>query len=120
MVAHIHGRINSEQEEADPQFVAALQKMRIGTHDKRESLTMAELIVAPLLEPFEDRVEAPIRVPFKMAIDGDVTAIADLLGQIGGVEDKLRLEVSVFLRACEEAEINTNLEIAQHFIDETA
>ena len=81
---------------------------------------MAELVVAPLLEPLEDRVEAPRRVALHLAIDGDVARIADLLGQIGRVEDELRLEVGVFLRLGEEAEIYADLEVLQDVVDETS
>jgi hypothetical protein len=78
-----------QQEEADPELVAALQQIRIGTHQQRERLAMAELVIAPLLEPFEDRMEALVGMLLQMAENGDVAGIADLLGQIGRVEDEL-------------------------------
>jgi len=45
-------------------------------------------------------VKAPVRVPLKLAIDGDVAGVADLLRQIRGVEDELRPEVSTPERSC--------------------
>ena len=118
MIAHIHGRENGEQEEADPELVATRQQFRIGAHHECESLAMTELVIAPLFEPFENRMEPLFGMTLEMAIDGDVARIADLLRQIGRVEDELWLEVSVFFGTCQKAQINANVEILQHFIDE--
>ena len=92
--------------------------MRIGAHQQCKGLAMAELVVAPLLEPLEDRMEAPVRIGLQMAEDGDVAGVADLLGQVGRVENELRLEVGVFLGLGEKAEIDADVEILQRVVDE--
>ena len=51
-------------------------------------------------------------------IDGDVAGVADLLGQIGRVENELRLEERVLLGLGQEAEINADAEIFQAVVDE--
>ena len=56
---------------------------------------MAVLILAPVLEVLEDGVKLIIRIRLEVAVDGDVTPVADLLGQVGGVDDELGLEEGV-------------------------
>ena len=79
---------------------------------------MAELVVAPFLEPFEDRMEPAVGVPLELAIDGDVAGVADLLREIGRVEDEFRPEERVFLDLGEEAEVDADPEILQRVVDE--
>jgi hypothetical protein len=74
-------------------------------HDQREALAVAEFVVAPALEPAKDRVEALVGVALELAEDGDVARVADLLGQVGRVEDVLGLEVGVGLGALEPAQV---------------
>ena len=90
--------------------VEAAGQLGVGAHQQREGLAVAELVVAPLLEPLEDRVEALFRVALEVAEDGDVAGVADLLGEIGGVEDELRLEVGVLLGLGQEAEVDADAE----------
>ena len=79
VVAHIHRGVDGEQEEPHPELVRAREKMRVGAHQQRKSLAMPKLVVAPLLEPFEDRVEALVGVALQVTEDRDVARIADLL-----------------------------------------
>jgi hypothetical protein len=78
---------------------------------------MTKLVVAPFFEPAKDGMEAMFRMPLQMAEDGDVAGVADLLGQIGRVEDELRAKVGVFLLFFQKAEIHANTEIFQRFVD---
>ena len=87
-------------------------------HQQREGLAVPELVVAPLFEPAEDRVELPLRVALELAIDGDVSCVSDLLGQIGGVEDELRPKVGVFLGPGQEAKVHPDAEFLQGLVDE--
>ena len=41
---------------------------------------MAKFVIAPLAEPFENRMEPQFRVLFQVPVDGDVAGIANLLG----------------------------------------
>src|SRR6185295_3364231 len=77
------------------------------------------LVVAPFLEPLEDRVEPPVRVAFELPIDRYIAGIPDLLRQIGRVEDELWLEVGVLFGTREKAEIDTNTDLLQRLIDES-
>nr|WP_250854788.1 hypothetical protein [Escherichia coli] len=80
---------------------------------------MAELVIAPFLEPVEDRVVAPLRVLRQVPEDGDIARIADFFGQIRGVKDEFRAEIGVFFRLGEEAEVHPDARILQRIVDET-
>ena len=95
-----------------------VRKLGVGAHQQREGLAVAELVVAPLLEPLEDRMEAPLGMALEMAEDGDVAGVADLLGQVGRVEDELRPEEGVLLGLGQEAEIDADAEVLQRVVDE--
>ncbi len=56
---------------------------------------MAILILAPVFEEVENRVELIFGMLLQMAINGDVAPVTNLLGQVGRVENKLRLEEGV-------------------------
>ncbi len=84
---------------------------------QRERLAVAELVVAPLLEPLEDRVEAQLGMPLELAEDRDVARVADLLRQVGRVEDELGPEVGVLLRPRQEAQVHADAEVlAAHWL----
>jgi hypothetical protein len=118
MVAHVHRGEHRQHEEPHPELVDAGQQLGIGAHQECERLAMAELVVAPLLEPLEDRVEAALGMTLEVAEDGDVARVADLLRQVGGVEDELRLEEGVLLGARQEAEVDADAEVLQRVVDE--
>ena len=63
-------------------------------------------------------MEAPVRIALELAEDGDVAGVADLLRQVGRVEDELRPEVGVLLRLGQEAQIDADAEILQRVVDE--
>jgi hypothetical protein len=94
------------------------QQLRVGAHQQREGLAVAELVVAPFAEPLEDRVEPLLGMLLEVAVDGDVAGVADLLGEVGRVVDELRLEVGVLLRLGQEAEIDADVGLAQRVVDE--
>ena len=80
---------------------------------------MAELVVAPALKPTEDGVEALLGVLFKLAINGDVTRIANLFRQVRCVVNVFGFEVGVFLGALQVAQVNAQVKITQRQVDET-
>ena len=118
MIAHVHRRVDREQEEANPQTVHARDQLRIAAHQQRKRLAMAELVIAPVLEPLEDRMEALVRVLLEMAEQRDVARVADLLGQVGRVDDELRAEVRRLLRLRQEAQVHGDAVILQRLVDE--
>ena len=87
----------------------------IGAHQQRERLAMAELVVAPQFEPAEDRVELALGMALHLPVDRDVAGVADLLRQIGRVEDELRPEVGVLLHLGEEAQIDADAVVLAGF-----
>ena len=118
VIAHIHRGIDRKQEEPHPPLVTAFEQLGIGAQQHGKGLAMAELVVAPFLEPVEDRVELVLRVLRQMAEDRDVARVADLLRQIDRVEDELRLEIRVFLGLRQIAQIHTDARILEAFVDE--
>ncbi len=118
VVTHIHGGEHGELEKPHPELVHAGQHPRVGAHQQSEGFAVAEFIVAPFAEPFEDRVDAQFGMGFELAVDGDVAGVADLFRQIGRVENEFRLEEMVFFRPCEKAEVDAGIEVAQRLVDE--
>ena len=91
VVAHVHRREHGQQEEADPQPVArraAGAGWRACSSANDSPWRNSSL--HQLLEPPEDRVEALLGMALELAEDRDVARVADLLRQVGRVEDELR------------------------------
>ena len=63
-------------------------------------------------------MELSLGMALHLPVDGDVAGVADLLGQIGRVEDELRPEVSVLLHLRQKAQIDADAVILQDLIDE--
>lgn len=61
-IAHLHGCVNRAQKETDPKLVVTRTQFGVSAHQKRESLSVSKLVIAPFLKPLEDRVEVVIRV----------------------------------------------------------
>ena len=80
MIAYIHGGVDCNQEETNPQFITAFEQIGIGAHHEGKCFAMAKLIIAPLFKPGKDRVKAQLRVLFNNTKDGDVACVANLLG----------------------------------------
>jgi hypothetical protein len=78
VVAHVHGGIHRQQEEADPQRVCALQQLGVGSQQQGKGFTMAELVIAPFFEPVEYRVKSVLWITFEVAEYRDIPGIADL------------------------------------------
>ena len=55
-----------------------------------------------------------------MAIDGDVAPVANLLAQVGGVEDEFRLEEGIRLAGGQEAQVELQPKISHGFIEEAS
>ena len=76
--------------------------------------------MAPVLEEVEDREDLAVGVLLEVAEDGDVAPVADLLAQVGGVEDVFGLEVRVGLVGGEEAEVELQTEVAHRLVEEAS
>ena len=98
VVVEVHGDVHREAEEASPQLsLPVVDELGASLENGGEEVTVTVLILAPVLEVLEDGVKLVIGVRLKVAVDGDVTPVADLLGQVGGVDDELGLEEGVLL-----------------------
>jgi hypothetical protein len=118
VIPDVHCREHREQEEADPESVPSARDVGVGAHQHRERFSVPELVVAPALEPLEDRMEPILRVLLHLPVDRDVARVADLLRQIRGVVDEFRLEVRVLLRPREERQVHGDVEVGERVIDE--
>ena len=118
MVAHAHRGKDGIEEEPDPPDIAAARQLGVGAHQQSEGFAMAELVIAPFLEPFEDRVETLVGMRLKVTVDRDIARIADLLAEIGGVVDEFRPEIGVFLRLGQETQVDPDPGFAQRVVDE--
>ena len=85
--------------------------MRVGAHDQSKRFAMAKLVIAPALKPAKDRVEALVWIFFQLTVDGDVTRIANFLGQVSGVENVFGLEVGISLGALQIAQVNAQTKV---------
>lgn len=56
---------------------------------------MPILVLAPVLEVFKHGENLVIRVPLQMPINANVPPVANTLGQVCCIEDKLRLEEGI-------------------------
>ena len=81
-----------QAEEPRPQPpLRALDQPRLGLDHRREEVAVAVLVLAPVLEVLEERVGHQARVALQVAVDRDVAPVADLLGEVGRVDDVLGL-----------------------------
>ena len=53
VISDIHGGVNREEKEADPQLVEAAEQFRVGSHDQCKSLAVSKLVVTPFQKPFK-------------------------------------------------------------------
>ena len=78
---------------------------------------MAELVIAPFFEPFENWVEPLIGVRLKMAIDRDIAGIANFFGEIGRIKDEFGPEIGVFFGFGQKAQVHGHARFAQRIVD---
>lgn len=105
VVVQVHGHVHGQAEEARPELgLPVVDELGAGLEARGEEVTVTVLILAPVLEVLEDGIELVVGVRLEVAVDGDVTPVADLLGEVGGVDDELGLEERV-LRERERARV---------------
>ena len=105
VVVEVHGHVHGQAEEPGPQLsLEIVDELGPRLEARGEEVTVAVLILAPVLEVLEDGVELVVGVLLEVAVDGDVPPVADLLGQVRRVDDELGLEEGVLLIDFEEVE----------------
>lgn len=110
-----------ETEEASPQLcLPVIKKLRLCFHQSREEITMAVLILAPVLEVFENRITYELRVGLEMPVYGNVPPVSNFLRQVSCIEDELWLEESVFSCFRQEPQVQRQIEIRQTLVQKPA
>ena len=103
VVVEVHGHVHGQAEEPGPQLsLEIVDELGPRLEARGEEVTVAVLILAPVLEVLEDGVKLVVWVLLEVAVDGDVPPVADLLGQVRRVDDELGLEEGVLLIDFEE------------------
>ena len=109
--------IYREAEEAGPQLrLPVIEELRLSLHQSREEITMAILILAPVLKVLEDGIALILGVLLEVPVYGNVSPVSNLLRQVCCIEDELRLEESVLSGLCKEPQIQSQIEVRQSFI----
>ena len=63
-------------------------------------------------------MELILRITLQMPVNGDVAGVAYFLGEVGGVVDKLRAEIVIFLGLLQDAQIHSHSQLLQRPVDE--
>ena len=96
VVVEVHGHVHGQAEEPGPQLgLKVVDELGPGLEARGEEVTVAVLVLAPVLEVLENGVELVVGVGLEVAVDGDVPPVANLLGQVSRVDDELGLEEGV-------------------------
>lgn len=81
---------------------------------------MAVLILAPVLKVLENGVALVLGVLLEMSVNRDVSPVSNLLRQVGGVEDELRLEERVFPGLSQEPQVQRQVKIRKTLVQKPA
>jgi len=99
-------------EEARPQLcLPVIEKLRLCFHQSREEITMAVLILAPVLEVLENRITYELRIGLEMPVYGNVPPVPNFLRQVSCIEDELWFEESVFSCFGQEPQVQRQIEV---------
>ena len=69
---------------------------------------MRKFIVTPLEEPLKDRMESPLWMALKMAVNSDVTRVSYLFRQVGCVKNEFWPKVGIFLVTLEYTQVDSD------------
>ncbi len=101
-----------------PQFgLPIVEKLRLGLQKCREEISIAVLILAPVLKVLWELVPRwvtwVLRVGLQISVDCDMPTVPNLLREIRGIEDELGLQESVIVGLGQETKIQSQVEIWQ-------
>lgn len=91
----------------------AVQQLGADLQRGSQEVAVAGLVLTPVLEVLEQGVQLVVGVALQVAVDGDVAPVANLLRQVGGVDDVLGLEVGVLPVLGQEAKIQGQVEVCR-------
>jgi hypothetical protein len=92
---HGHHRHPSHTRVTPPELHPSPTPPNTHLEDGAEEVAVPVLVLAPVLKVLEQRVQLVVGVALQVAVDGDVAPVANLLAQVGGVDDELGLEEGV-------------------------
>lgn len=99
-------------EEARPQLcLPVIEELRLCFHQSREEITVAVLVLAPVLKVLENWITCVLRIGLEMPVYGNVPPVSNFLRQVSCIEDELWLEESVFSRFCQKTQVQCQIEI---------
>lgn len=103
---------HGKAEETGPKLgLPVVEELWLCLQESREEVTVSVLILAPVLEVLEDWVALVLRVLLQVSVDANVPPVPNLLRQVGGVEDELRLEEGVLPCLGQESKIQSQVEV---------
>mmetsp|Transcript_32953 Transcript_32953/g.72832 ORF Transcript_32953/g.72832 Transcript_32953/m.72832 type:complete len:279 (-) Transcript_32953:229-1065(-) len=120
VVVQVHGDVHRQAEEARPQLgLPVFDEAGLRLEHSSEEVTVAVLVLAPVLEVLEQGVQLVVRVALQVPVDADVPPVANLLRQVGGVDDELGLEEGVLAVLGQEAQIQSQVEVRHGLVQES-
>jgi hypothetical protein len=120
VIVQVHGDVHGQAKESTPQLgFRVVQEFRSRLQDGGKEVTVSVFVLAPVFKVLEDRVQLVVRVRLQVSVDGDVSPVADLFGQVRRVHDKLRLEKSVLSVLRQKTQIQGKVKVAHRFVQET-
>lgn len=106
VVVQVHGDVHRQAEEAGPQLgLPVVDQLGPGLQHSGEEVAVAVLVLAPVLKVLEQGVQLVVGVALQVAVNADVAPVANLLRQVGGVDDELGLEEGVLAVLGQEAQV---------------
>lgn len=112
MNQHNRPEIYREAEEAGPELgLPVVEELGLGLEEGGEEISVAVLILAPVLEVLEDGVELVLRVLPKVPVDRDVPPVPDLLRQVRRIKYEFGLKEGVLPRLGEEPQVQCQVEV---------
>ena len=119
VIVQVHGDVHGQAEESRPELrFGGVDQLRARLQNRREEVAVTVFVLAPVLKVLEQRVQLLVRVRLQVAVDGDVTPVANLFAQVRGVHDELRLEKRVLAVLGQKPEVERQVEIAHRLVQE--
>ena len=121
VIIEVHGDIDREAEESGPELgLPVINQLGASLEDCREEVSVAVLILAPVLKVLKEGVQLVIGVPLEMPVDGDVAPVSNLLREVGGIYDELGLEKGVLAVLGEESQVKGEVEVRHGLVEEAS
>jgi hypothetical protein len=105
-------KTHRKAEEAGPKLgLPVIKELWLRLQESREEVTMSVLVLAPVLKVLEDWVALVLGVLLQMPEDADVPPVSNLLRQVSGVENELRLKEGILPCLGQEPKIQSQVKV---------